>query len=264
MDDRRSALSPHVPLERLRAWRRAEHRLEVYVSLRPTLTVALLASLVFVHVVTGLAGGGDVWARIFGMRSEAVMLRFGAREGRHVIHGEVWRLLASGFLHWDVTHLFMNGLALWGLGRLCEAVFGPVRFLWLFLMSVLGGALLSQTGALQVVSAGASGGIFGLLGGLAVFGLRRRDALSPGLREMFGKRLWPWIALNLGIGIALPFIDNRAHVGGLVAGAVCGGLLGDRITDNGQGSRRATITLAVASAMLLVVTAATMIRSAIG
>jgi membrane associated rhomboid family serine protease len=200
----------------------------------PTTTTALLVVLTALHVADGLDSRPRYawWAKLLFARPEAALVRWGARDGRAVEDGEVWRLLSYGFLHWDWGHLALNGLALWGLGRFLEAIFGPVRFLWLFVVSIVGGGLFSQTADRDVVSAGASGGIFGLLGALVVFGVLRRASLPDELRALFGWKLWPWILLNLGVGLLLPFIDNRAHVGGLVAGSLAVLPLGDHITSN--------------------------------
>ncbi len=233
---------------------RASRRFERWLDHRPLATRALLLGLAGVYLWTGFAQRGHVplWARLLGIRREAVMLRFGARDGERVADGEAWRLLTHGFLHWDASHLLMNGLALWGLGRLAEAVFGPARFLWCFLLSVLGGGLLSQTGPIEVVSAGASGGVFGLLGALVVFGWRRRPWMPTEMRHLFGRRLWPWILVNLAIGLLLPFVDNRAHIGGLLAGAVCGAVFTDRVTDNHLPHPLVTSAIRAADVLLFV------------
>lgn len=213
---------------------RVFRRFEARFSHLPVTTIGLLAVLLTIHIADGLDSRPRWawWARIALARPEAALIRWGARDGQSVEDGEVWRLVSYGFLHWDWGHLALNGLALWGLGRFLEAIFGPVRFLWLFVVSVVGGGLLSQTAARDVVSAGASGGIFGLLGALVMFGVLRRATLPDELRALFGWKLWPWILLNLGVGVLLPFIDNRAHVGGLIAGSLAVLPLGDHITHN--------------------------------
>ncbi len=233
--------------ETLLTWLHAERRFSALLTRSPRATRALLVLLVAIHALTGLATNPDLgpWLRVFGSRSAEGMVRFGARDGALVAAGQPWRLVSAGFLHWDLAHLFMNGLALWGLGRLCEIVFGPVRLYWLFLLSAIGGNVLSQTAHADIISAGASGGVFGLLGALVAFGVSRRAALSPPLRDVFTQQLWPWILVNLGIGIMLPFIDNRAHVGGLVTGAVCALVLGDRITDGHTPSPNVTVGMIV-------------------
>ena len=83
--------------------------------------------------------------------------------------GEWWRLLTAGFLHIGPIHLLFNMLALWVLGRDMEAVLGHGRFLAVYLISLLGGSaavMLFYAPSSEV--AGASGAVFGLMGGLAV------------------------------------------------------------------------------------------------
>ncbi|MFZ5475481.1 MAG: rhomboid family intramembrane serine protease [Myxococcota bacterium] len=220
------------------SWQRAVRRFTHWTERPLVATPLLAASFGVMHAVTGagdyLAGRVGVWLAVFGARSEEVLVLFGGRDRALVRAGEVWRLVTCGFLHGDLAHLFFNGMAFYGLGRLCEAVFGPERLVWLFTSCVLGGAIASQAGGGDL-SVGASGGIFGMMGALVAFGLRRRRRMPPGLRDVFVRQLWPWILLNLFIGAVLPFIDQYAHVGGLLAGAAQGLVLGDRITDRGEG-----------------------------
>lgn len=220
--------------EQVRAGLRSERRLAHRLEDRPWVTWALLGVLWGIHFALGFVPRPrvPVLLRFFGARGEGLMLRFGARRAAEVEDGETWRLVTYGFLHWDLGHLAMNSFALWGLGRLCQSVFGPVRFLAIFLASVVGGGVLSQMGSPATVSAGASGGVFGLLGALVAYGARRAAWMSPELRTLFGRKLWPWIVANLAIGFALPFVDNRAHIGGLLTGALFGVLSADEITDN--------------------------------
>jgi rhomboid protease GluP len=214
-----------------RAWRTAEARYDAQVEQRPWTTWALVALLALVHVASAFDSRPrqEWWVKVFWPRPEAARVRWGAVAPDRVADGELWRLVSHGFLHLDWLHLGLNAFGLWGLGRVVEAVFGPVRALWLFVVSVAGGGLLSLAGG-GTVLVGASGGLFGLLGALVTFGLRRRADLSTSLREVFGWRLWPWIVLNLAIGVLLPFVNDKAHVGGLVTGALAALPLGDRVT----------------------------------
>lgn len=239
--DRRMEISP-ASVDKLRTWQRTARRFTHYYAASPKVTIALLVSFVGMHVATGIgdhvAGRSSPWFVVFGARSTEVLVQLGGRARDRIAEGEVWRLLTCGWLHGDLSHLFFNGLAFWGLGRMCEAVFGPERLLWLFVVSVIGGSLLGHLGDAPL-SVGASGGVFGLMGALVAFGLRRRKTMAPALREVFTRRLWPWIVLNLVIGAALPFIDQRGHIGGLVTGALFGLVLGDRVTDAGQSTHPA-------------------------
>ncbi|MGH3932751.1 MAG: rhomboid family intramembrane serine protease [Pseudonocardiaceae bacterium] len=125
--------------------------------------------------------------------------------------GELWRLFTSGFLHYGPIHLAFNMIALWVLGRDLEQVLGPVRFLVLYLVSLLGGALaVFLFEAVNSQTAGASGAVFGLMGGLAVVLVRLRRSPGPALTI---------IALNVALSFVLPSISILGHLGGLVFGA---------------------------------------------
>lgn len=230
-------------------------RFQTFHAAGAPLAWTLVIVCVFLHLVTGVvdfsAGQTDAWGIVFGARSGETLTLLGGRNHDRVAAGEVWRLVSAGFLHGDASHLFFNGLALVGLGRMSEASFGSLRTLWIFLLSVVGGNVLSQLGDAPL-SIGASGGVFGLMGALVAFGWTRRAALPPPMREMFGRQLWKWIGLNLVIGFLLPFIDNRGHIGGLVAGALAGLVLHDRLTRQDAPPRVTTVLLTVACGVLLV------------
>jgi membrane associated rhomboid family serine protease len=129
-----------------------------------------------------------------------------------VHNGQWYRLLTAPFLHANFTHILFNMLTLLIVGSPVEAELGKLRFLAVYLVSALGGSvasyLLSPAGTLGV---GASGAIFGLMG--AYFVLARRRGWELGT-------IVGLIVVNLVIGFASTEIDWRAHLGGLVSGAV--------------------------------------------
>jgi membrane associated rhomboid family serine protease len=129
-----------------------------------------------------------------------------------VHHGQWYRLFTAPFLHANISHILFNMLTLAIIGSPVEAELGRVRFGALYVVSALGGSvgsyLLSNPNQLGV---GASGAIFGLMG--AYFVLARRRGWE------FGNILG-LIVLNLVIGFASTAIDWRAHLGGLITGAV--------------------------------------------
>jgi rhomboid protease GluP len=256
-DERPRILLTRADAERARTLRRARRRFGEQHDSGPLATRALLAVFVAIHVATGLVdaarGAGTasgMWGVVFGGRSAETLTRFGGRARDLVSDGEWWRLLSAGLLHGDLAHLAFNGFAWTGLGRLAEAVFGASRMLLIFTVSVLGGNLLSQSGDAPL-SVGASGGIFGLMGALGAFGWRRGSRMPEPLRAVFGRDLWPMVMLNLVIGFALPMIDNRAHVGGLVAGGILGLVLDDRVTMDAD-PRGARVAGGAAAAMLAI------------
>jgi membrane associated rhomboid family serine protease len=134
-----------------------------------------------------------------------------ALEPGEVYDGEWWRVLTSGFLHIGPIHLLFNMWALWVLGRDMEIVLGRVRFLAVYLVALLGGAAAVMVFYLphQQV-AGASGAVFGLMGGLAV--VLRRMRVPAG--QVIGL-----IAVNVVISVVIPGISLIGHLGGLVVGA---------------------------------------------
>ena len=89
----------------------------------------------------------------------------------------------------------------------------------MFLLSAIGGGLLSLAFHPEGISIGASGGIVGLLGYLVVYAFRRRQFISPEFR----KSLLINIAFILVFGLVLyQVIDNYGHIGGLLTGIVYG------------------------------------------
>jgi membrane associated rhomboid family serine protease len=163
-----------------------------------------------------------------------------------VRQGQWYRLFTAPFLHASVEHILFNMATLAIVGSPVEAELGKVRFIALYLVSALGGSvgsyLLSHPNELGV---GASGAIFGLFG--AYFVLARR-------------RGWPvttivvLIVLNLVIDFADTTIDWRAHIGGLVTGAVLtiGLARSEELGQTGAG-RSAEVTTGVVSTVAVAV-----------
>lgn len=124
--------------------------------------------------------------------------------------GELWRLVTSGFLHFGPVHLAFNMLALWIIGRDLELVLGRSRFLAVYLVSLLGGsAAVFLLENVDSNTAGASGAVYGLMGGLAVLLRRLRHSPGPALGI---------IAVNVFISLVIPQISLLGHLGGLVFG----------------------------------------------
>ena len=231
---------------------------------RPWMTITLLVVIGLAHLLAGVIdfsqGLVNVAGIIVSQRSTGVLVVLGAMVGERVGDGEVWRLVSCLFLHGDGTHILLNGLALYGLGRLCESVYGPVRFLWLFLVAGMCGSTLSWLGG-NAASVGASGSIFGLMGACIVFGYRYRLVLPPHIGDMFRRKLLPWVGLNLAIGVVIPFIDNLGHLGGLVGGAVMAMVVSNRVIPASPNPLRMRLVLALMCALTLTATAAMLLAS---
>jgi len=222
---------------------------------RPWMTWALAAAIGLLHLIAGVQqyrmGAANLAGILVGQRPLQVLIDMGAMYAPGVQGGEVWRLVSCIFLHGDGAHILLNGVALVGLGRLWEGVVGPLRLLWIVLLSGLGGALLSFLGGNEA-SVGASGSIFGLMGACMVFGWRYRRELPPHIGDLFRKKLLPWVALNLFIGYVIPFIDNLGHVGGLVTGSALAMVCGNQIIPGNDGSPIGKVLMGVGSAFLLI------------
>lgn len=133
--------------------------------------------------------------------------------------GEWWRLATAPLLHGGLLHLLFNGLALLSLGRTVEALGHRAFASSVFVASALAGGLASMVWLPDVTSVGASGGLMGYFGFLAVLGVRRRRSLP---REYLASILFS-LGVIAALGIALhDWIDNAAHAGGLVAGLALG------------------------------------------
>ena len=182
----------------------------------PVTSLLLLLNVV-VFAVTALYGGG-LWHT-----STAVQLAWGANFAPATQDGQWWRLFTAMFLHFGIVHVALNAWALWDVGRLVEHLYGRFRFTAIYLGSGIAGNLLSL--AVQgndAVSGGASGAIFSLLGALLVFLWRERSHVERGEFRWFFGAATVFAVLTLGMGQVIAGIDNSAHLGGLIAGALLG------------------------------------------
>ena len=154
------------------------------------------------------------------------MLAHGAMFAPLVVdHGQYYRLVTSVFMHFGVSHLMNNMLVLFVLGDNLERALGHVQYLIFYLLCGVGANLVSMTVNLMTgslsVGAGASGAIFGVVGGLVyAVGVNRGR-----LEDLTSRQLGVMILLTLYHGFTSMNIDNAAHIGGLAAGILLGILL---------------------------------------
>jgi len=150
------------------------------------------------------------------------LLRFGANYGPAVAAGEPWRVLTCAFLHFGLLHIALNMWGLWQGGQLAERFHGHAAYLALYLASAVGGSLASLAWHPGVVSAGASGAIFGVYGSLLAVARFHRSELPPGMFAELRKSTIGVVGFNVVYGFLTPGIDNAAHLGGLATGFVAG------------------------------------------
>jgi rhomboid protease GluP len=153
---------------------------------------------------------------------ETLLLTLGALPDDGELHGEYWRLATYSFLHFNATHLIVNALLLFWIGRVVEGRVTLADAGAIYVASVVCSAAMilfvhqlhPKTGATM----GASGGIFGLFAA-ALIVLYREKAKPNGRQSHLRTVLW--IVLLAGLGVSLlPSISMAGHVGGLIGGAV--------------------------------------------
>jgi membrane associated rhomboid family serine protease len=134
--------------------------------------------------------------------------------------GEWWRLVSPVLVHASLLHLLFNMYALWIFGPLVEQMYGPWRYLLIYLLTAAAGSMASYLFTGPEPSVGASGAIFGLMGVLLAANRAHRPVMDRRARLIMGQ-VGVIIVINLLLGFGLMggiAIDNAAHVGGLVAG----------------------------------------------
>jgi membrane associated rhomboid family serine protease len=175
----------------------------------PWVTRFLIAANVVVFLLTNKIGAGFSF-------SSAQLTPLGDKlslYGPYVAHGDYWRLLTSGFVHFGLLHLGFNMYVLYLIGQPLERYLGSIRFSIVYLVSCLAGSFGALLVSPNALTAGASGAIFGLMG--AMFVLERQRGIA-----LLGGSIGGLIVINLlftflpGSGISI-----GGHLGGLAAGA---------------------------------------------
>ncbi|MDB5338990.1 MAG: hypothetical protein JWN70_4609 [Planctomycetaceae bacterium] len=178
------------------------------------------------------------------------LLEWGANYAPLTWNGQPWRLLSSFFIHFGILHLAVNMWSLWSVGRMLERMVGNIGYLIIYFASGIAGSVASLWWNGDVVSAGASGAIFGLLGAFATFIWNRADSFPPAALSQLRSSLAKCIGINLLFGAAIQGIDQAAHIGGLVCGLACGWLLSQPL-DQFNVQRRFKKNLVTAAIALL-------------
>lgn len=177
---------------------------KVFKSKFPMITYMLIAMNVIFYVVPLL----------FGQYSN-IIEQF-CIHGPSIRAGQYYRLITGIFLHGNLLHLAFNCYALYVIGGQLESFLGKIKFLIIYLIGGLSGALFSMIFGGNYASIGASGAIFGLMGSLVYFGYHYRVYLGNVIKS----QIIPLIITNLFLGYLISGIDNSAHVGGLIGGAI--------------------------------------------
>jgi rhomboid protease GluP len=217
-------------------------------------TIILLVANLFVFLLmwqsSGLASSA-LWAF-----PDTVLVAYGAKLNRLINEQhQWWRFVTPMFVHVNLPHLLINMYSLWVVGPYVEKLYGSAKFIVFWVLTGIAGVVASYltvwpTLAVgpgrflfkgsDVLSAGASGALFGLVGVLFVFGIKFRNELPEGFKRAFGTGMLPIILINLFIGyLGRGFIDNAAHLGGLLSGGLMALVVNYRRP--GEKSRIATV-----------------------
>ena len=177
----------------------------------PIITILLLFINVIVFICLEMNGDTE---------NPVYMLKKGAALGSNIFDKhEYYRLLTATFMHFGIAHLLNNMLALWILGSKLESIIGNIRFVVLYILSGLAGSIVSAVHYYNafppVVSAGASGAIYGILGAILVVALiqRRRNDKSMFIRMGL-------VLFLMFYGSGTQGVDMLAHIGGLTGGII--------------------------------------------
>ncbi|MFN8166723.1 MAG: rhomboid family intramembrane serine protease [Bacteroidia bacterium] len=147
------------------------------------------------------------------------LFKWGANFRPMTIEGEYWRLLTNCFLHIGVVHLAMNLYALIYIGIMLEPILGKWKFSVAYLLTGIAASVASIWWNSAVISAGASGAIFGMYG--LFLALLTSNLIEKTARTQLLSSIGIFVFYNLAYGMK-GGIDNAAHLGGLVSGFIIG------------------------------------------
>jgi rhomboid protease GluP len=213
----------------------------------PPITTGLIVLNAAVFVAMTLNGVSPVAPTV------AQLVKWGADFGPLSLGAQPWRVLTSNYVHAGIIHIGLNMWCLWNLGLLAEKIFDPWTYLLIYTACGLAGSIASLWFHPIECGVGASGAIFGLAGALiAGLYLGRLPIPQSAIRSTL-KSLLAFAGYNLFFGAVAGFIDNSAHVGGLVCGLVVGALLARHLTAPPELRKTWRTIIFVATAAILLV-----------
>ncbi len=168
------------------------------------MTYAVLIICLAVHLLIQFSG--------FDNLNEAAIL-WGAYYKAFILAGEWWRLLTAGFVHVQLLHLFVNGMALSSLGSAMERTLGRWKYLAVLLGSVIGGSLFLFAAEGNKVAVGISGGLYGLMAGYTYMLIRAGGWKNPVVKTALIRTYMINLLINF-----MPGVSVSGHIGGFMAG----------------------------------------------
>lgn len=183
----------------------------------------------------------------------AQLLRFGALWGPALVHGQIWRMVTNAFVHIGLIHILFNMWCLWYLGELAENIFGQWTTVAIYVLTAITSSILSVAWKPMVISAGASGAIFGLAGAIIIALRVGEHGIAQPVRRAISNSAFKFALYNLIFGWLVPSIDNAGHLGGLVGGLVLGAAFG--VTNSMPTQRNRPLDRAAISAAFFILLA---------
>ncbi len=182
----------------------------------PWVTIALIAANTIVFVITLALGANPL------LPDAEKMYTLGGNFAPSTLSDEPWRLVTAMFLHYGVLHIAMNMFGLWSGGLLAERMYGRVGYATMYLLAGLAGGVATVSHKSGVVSAGASGAIFGVFGAIGAYLLAHREQIDQTALRKQARGLLFFMGYNLLYGASQKSIDMSAHLGGVMGGFVVG------------------------------------------
>src|SRR5262249_43528764 len=214
------------PDERANPWERGEAARKVLLEPRRpvvTATIIVLNLLVFLAgVALAIQRQAPVGKYLTGandLQVARVLHDIGGLIYLDLLVHEWWRLLSSAFVHIGLLHLLLNMYFLYAVGSTMEIVFGPIRYIGLYLTGALAGGAAVSVARTPSLVAGASGALCGLLAANIVWLFFKRSHLPPNVAAAWMRNLVINAVLIIGISL-IPGISAAGHFGGAVGGAV--------------------------------------------
>lgn len=200
---------------------------------RPLVTYTIVAVTVIVYILQELNRAGilqtpflALTGLVFGPQNLPAILSngwgndllvlLGGKISALIFEGQYWRLLTPALLHGSLQHIGANMITLVFVGQRIERFYGHGRFLGLYILSAIGGNLLSFL-LTPGISLGASTAVFGLIIAEGVFAFQNRELFGPQARAMLNSIVY-LVIINLVVGLSERTVDNWGHLGGLLVG----------------------------------------------
>jgi rhomboid protease GluP len=217
---------------------------EVFSKKKPIITYALIISNIIMFIMTLLAGGTLFDIDINTLYDFGGLVNYNNMSSP----AELYRVITSMFLHSGIIHLGFNMYSLYVLGPQLESFFGKFKFFMIYMLSGIIGGLVSMIfQADNIVSIGASGAIFGLLGAFIFFGYYYRVYLG----QVIKSQIIPLLILNLALGFMVAGINMFAHLGGLIGGVLAAKAVGIKYKTDTSDNINGCIMLTIFSVFLL-------------